>query len=138
TSGAFSCTACGTGYSGCQPSCTLCTAGTYSFSWDEHCRTCPEGTWSLAGAGAAGIGFACDWCPAETSSPPGSNELTDCTCLAGYTAASDGVECGACDAGTYKTATGAGDCSACLAGTSSSASGSTELTDCTDCLAGTY
>ena len=76
----------------------------------------------------------CQACPSQTSSASGSDGLTDCACLAGYTATSDGVACDACDSGDYKVATGAGECSTCPAGTSS-ASGSDGLTDC-KCLAG--
>jgi hypothetical protein len=35
-------------------------------------------------------------CPVEKSSASGSAALTDCQCLAGYTAASDGEDCTAC------------------------------------------
>jgi hypothetical protein len=59
----------------------------------------------------------CVECPAGTSSAAGSDEATDCKCLAGYTAGSDGVECTACDAGLFKTGTGAGNCLPCDAGT---------------------
>ncbi|KAJ1466365.1 hypothetical protein T484DRAFT_1603964, partial [Baffinella frigidus] len=76
----------------------------------------------------------CTACPSFTGVAEGSNTLADCKCVAGYTAASDGVACSACDAGTYKAGTGAGECSTCPAGTSS-ASGSDALTDC-KCLAG--
>jgi hypothetical protein len=110
-----------------------CRAGYTAASDGVACGACNAGAYKVA----TGTG-QCSTCPVGTSSASGSNELTDCKCRAGYTAASDGVACGACDAGAYKVATGTGDCSACLAGTSSSASGSTELTDCTDCLAGTY
>ena len=64
----------------------------------------------------------------------GEHAVTDCTCVAGYTASSNGVACSACGAGTYKPAAGAGICTACPAHTSSAA-GSTAAGDCT-CLAG--
>ena len=56
--------------------------------------------------------------------------MTDCSCVVGYTAGADGVQCTACVAGTYKEDTGAGACSPCPGG-GSSPDGSDALGDCT-------
>jgi len=77
---------------------------------------------------------SCMTCPSHTSSASGSDELTDCVCVAGYTAISDGEACTVCEAGTFKSAVGNATCSMCPAG-ASSAEESDEATDC-KCLAG--
>ncbi|KAJ1486806.1 hypothetical protein T484DRAFT_1666447 [Baffinella frigidus] len=105
-----------------------CSAG-FTGADGGTCAACVVGEYKAA----AGPG-SCTACPSHASSASGSNYLTDCKCVAGYTAASDGVSCSACNAATYKVATGTGPCSTCPAGTSS-ASGSDDLTDC-NCLAG--
>ncbi|KAJ1470397.1 hypothetical protein T484DRAFT_1575161, partial [Baffinella frigidus] len=105
-----------------------CSAG-FTDADGGECTPCDAGTFkSVTGSGI------CTWCPSHTSSAAGSVEVTDCVCVAGHTAESDGVPCRACDAGTYKAGTGAGECSVCPVG-SSSASGIEALTDC-KCLAG--
>ena len=37
----------------------------------------------------------------NTNSLAASNELAQCTCLPGYSAKADGLECSACPTGTY-------------------------------------
>ena len=49
----------------------------------------------------------CSTCPAATISAEGSDEVTDCTYVAGFLAASDGMQCSACEVGMYKDAIGA-------------------------------
>ncbi|KAJ1494851.1 hypothetical protein T484DRAFT_1608720, partial [Baffinella frigidus] len=147
--------------------CTACEAGTYKAATGAgECSTCPAGTSSALGSdalddckclvgyrgtsdgaactaceagtfkSAAGAG-ECSTCPPGTNSVSESDEVTDCQCLAGYTAASDGLKCGACETGAYKVATGAGSCTACPSHTSSSEK-SDEVTDCCSmCPAGT-
>jgi len=73
-------------------------------------------------------------CPAGTSSPAGSDALSDCICTVGYNAGSDGVACSACEAGTYKSTPGTGECSSCPEWTNSS-TGSDDLNGCI-CVAG--
>jgi len=60
---------------------------------------------------------------------PGSISADACVCKEGYT----GVNCNACPAGKFKTATGSGECTACEAGTYAA---STASTSCTACPAG--
>ena len=101
-----------------------CSAG-YSGSFDgAACTACDAGTYKVApGAGH------CSACPAGTSSSGGGTQLVDCKCLAGYTAASDGVACSACKAGTHKDSAGAGGCVECPAHSACGA-GSGALSDC--------
>jgi hypothetical protein len=91
---------CNTGYTASQNGvlCTACVAGSYK---------------NTPGTGA------CSACPDFTSSASASSLVTDCTCDAGYTAASDGVECTACIAGTYKADTGSVSCTDCAPRTNS-------------------
>ncbi|KAJ1476585.1 hypothetical protein T484DRAFT_3088278 [Baffinella frigidus] len=106
----------------------LCSAG-FTGNDGGLCTPCAVGEYKAAvGSGS------CTACPLHTSSVGGSNEQTDCTCVVGYTAASDGDVCSACDAGTYKATAGTEPCSMCPTGTSS-ARESNDLTDC-KCLAG--
>ncbi|KAJ1469583.1 hypothetical protein T484DRAFT_1642577 [Baffinella frigidus] len=139
TTGTGACSTCPSGTSSGAGSdsmgalaCSTCAAGTGNNNRGsttvDACVQCGVNTWS--GDGAA----TCADCPSYTSSVGGGNKKTGCTCLVGYTAASDGVSCSACEAGTFKSARGTGECSTCPAGTSS-ASGSNELTDC-KCVVG--
>ncbi|KAJ1486211.1 hypothetical protein T484DRAFT_1619302 [Baffinella frigidus] len=108
-----------------------CTAGHGQVAVGASlCTPCPTKTYKAA----TGID-TCSICPFGTNSSVGSDELTDCTCFAGYTAVSDGQECTACADGTYKTETGTATCDGvCPTGTSSAA-GSNEQTDC-KCMVG--
>jgi len=82
------------------------------------------------GDGTGAIGA----CPADSSSPAGSDALTDCRCNAGYTGP-DGGECSACPVGTFKDAAGSAECLACPSSNASSPAGSDHVTDC-QCNAG--
>lgn len=88
-----------------------------------------------AGRYASTVGqSACSFCPAYTNSPAPllptvNDELTDCTCVAGYTGA-DGLECAACAVNTYKTTTGSAACTACVENTMTLAIGSTNINHC--------
>jgi hypothetical protein len=59
-------------------------------------------------------------CPSHTSSAEGSDEVTDCVCVAGYTAASDGVACSPCEAGMFKRVVGTAACETCPVNSGSS------------------
>jgi cysteine-rich repeat protein len=76
----------------------------------------------------------CDTCPDYTSSPPGSQNIRNCTCLVGHVARSHGLSCSPCEAGTFKNVSGAGICYPCHPG-STSLEASTASTDC-NCQAG--
>ncbi|KAJ1465861.1 hypothetical protein T484DRAFT_1647649, partial [Baffinella frigidus] len=75
------------------------------------------------------MGETCNVCPSGTTSPTASNVVTDCTCLLGYMARSDGVTCHACEMGTFKNTTGSGGCFTCPTETISPEA-STTSTDC--------
>jgi len=97
-----------------QTSCEECAVGKYGdTNGNRHCSECPQNSRSLSA---------------------GSVAVTDCKCLTGYTADSDGEACSACPNGEYKSVTGTSTCSLCPAGTSSE-QGSSALVDCM-CLAG--
>ncbi|KAJ1469289.1 hypothetical protein T484DRAFT_1643042, partial [Baffinella frigidus] len=136
------CEACPVGMSnskGGTHSCTKCDANTEStigsatcqcsagFTRNEggRCTVCEAGSYNDKTGSKE-----CSACPWFTSSAAGSKEQSDCKCLAGYTAASDGVECTACDEGTFKGATGSGECRDCLAGTYTATKGSGTCAAC--------
>ena len=87
TSNGVACTACVEGDDVCS---SACVQGQYN-SADDGSKTCAE-------------------CPEYTFSVAGSMALTDCKCIAGYTADSDGVACSACAYGTYKSDVGSSPC----------------------------
>ncbi|KAJ1464261.1 hypothetical protein T484DRAFT_1649837, partial [Baffinella frigidus] len=102
---------CQTGYTagsdGVQ--CSSCLIGTSKdVVGPSTCEACVSGTYA-----AMRGQDTCTECPSYTSSVEGSSEQVDCKCTAGYTAASDGVECDKCPKGTYKHETGAVACSVC-------------------------
>jgi Tyrosine-protein kinase ephrin type A/B receptor-like len=102
---------CNVGYTGVGGGvlCTPCPTGSYKDTIGSgNCTACPEGTYSTnVGAGQ------CTLCPLRTSSVTGCKQLSDCKCVKGSTAVSDGVECTLCTAGTYKSSTGTAACTLC-------------------------
>ncbi|KAJ1466741.1 hypothetical protein T484DRAFT_1646610 [Baffinella frigidus] len=76
---------------------------------------------------------SCSNCPLHTSSVSGSDNVTDCKCMAGHNGTTDGVECTACLIGEYTDRVGVGHCSMCPTGTSSV--GGSQLTGC-KCVTG--
>jgi len=74
--------------------------------------------------------YACLPCPAGTSSPVETYDITGCICIEGYTAESNGVACTACAAATWKNVAGNTTCIACPVG-SDSPEGSQNIQDCT-------
>ena len=96
------------------------------------CKTCGVGTYK----NATGT-HACANCPAHTHSGPGSGDLTNCTCVKGYTGV-DGAVCSPCIRGTYKDVNGSAACELCPAGKYSSASAATSSSTCSDCPAYSY
>ena len=71
------------------------------------CASCDAGTFKTADADTA-----CDNCPADATSPTGSDELTDCFCNAGYSG-SNGGTCTVCPTDTYQDTPGSSTCEAC-------------------------
>ena len=124
--------------------CSDCPAYSYSDagSMDEANCSCGKGyTVIVEGGGcvacAAGSfkdvngSAACTLCPAVSSSPVGSAEVTSCTCNSGsegpdggvcvcqpgYEGEDDGDSCVACVEGKFKNATGTAECQVCGKGT---------------------
>ncbi|KAJ1464526.1 hypothetical protein T484DRAFT_1649451, partial [Baffinella frigidus] len=101
-----------------------CAAGSHLDPDNGDCTLCAA--WTFKSTAGTGVFSSC---PNGTSSEPGSDALTDCTCITGYTAESDGIVCSPCAVDYYKSTTGAGVCSSCPTETSSEP-GSDELADC--------
>ena len=74
--------------------CTLCGPGRYSAEPGQ---------------------VTCIACPSNSSSGPGSGNVTDCECNAGYSGP-DGGACVACGAGTHKDVNGTAPCTLCPGG----------------------
>jgi sugar lactone lactonase YvrE len=114
---ASQCTSCVAGYGtntgGANPSCSICSAGSYSANGAATCTTCPSGA---------------------TTTGQGSTSSGDCVCSAGYTG--NGVTCTACAQGNYKSTTGSATCTDCPSNTYTSSTGSTAVTQCTVCKIG--
>ena len=92
--------------------CVACAAGKYKASdGGAPCTDCMSGKYRTFEAGT--METQCLLCPANTFSFSASTLLTNCSCNAGYSGASDGVACVACVAGSYKTAVGIGTCTNC-------------------------
>ncbi|KAJ1465804.1 hypothetical protein T484DRAFT_1591497, partial [Baffinella frigidus] len=112
--------------------CTPCAAEKYSgvvgAVAESTCVNCPDNTFSSATAETT-----CSSCPINTFSSTGSGNVTDCRCNAGYTAGTDGMECTACIAGTYKTYTGWGDCSLCSVNTYATSIANPSYASCLSC-----
>lgn len=113
--------------------CTACIAGTYKLlKGSASCVNCPADTYSVTvNATTAGTCLAC---PANSVSPAGSDDVTDCQCNPGYTGPNGGP-CVQCAAGLWKSWIGPEACSTCPEGTYSGATGLTNYTQCTDCPA---
>eukprot|EP00961_Rhodomonas_salina_P012447 167606-Rhodomonas_salina.3 len=113
--------------------CGSCFMGRYldGVGSSGSCVACPAGSYSpVAGAMNAST---CLGCPANTDAFPGSTNITDCICNAGYTGAA-GASCMACKAGTYKGVNGTGVCLHCSEGRYQN---TTAASMCEDCPANT-
>jgi hypothetical protein len=73
--------------------------------------------------------FPCTSCPAHSSSPPGSDDVTACSCNAGFTG-QDGAACESCTPGTYKVSSGSDECWKCSPGAYSSLGGQVICKSC--------
>ncbi|MBE6456492.1 MAG: hypothetical protein E7008_00920 [Alphaproteobacteria bacterium] len=95
--------------------CTQCAGGEYSAGGTA--TSC--GTIKANCYGGAGSSTECpNSCTANSSSPAGSDAISDCSCNAGYSgnAATSGGTCTACAKGTYKSASGNTTCSSAGSG----------------------
>ena len=145
TSGPGTCSySCDAGYyydsSASTPTCTKCTAGTYSAAGSTSCTSCAAGTYSAAGASSCtncdagkysdAKASSCTNCAAGKYSAAGASSCTNCA--AGKYSAAGASSCTNCAAGTYSAA-GASSCTNCPGGTYSTTAGSSSCTACTDC-----
>lgn len=122
---------CVPGYAGgvLDNGCVACGVGTYKDTQHAECQACPDFT---------------------TTDASGSNSVTDCLCLQGYTAQTTGVACVECAGGEYKDFTGSTACLVCPLNSNSppgstspsscvcSAGFTTDGTSCVQCGAGSY
>ena len=107
----------------------MCAAGYYSDSPGDSCKQCPEGSFC---ATSSVTGTSVKPCPANSTSPAGSKNISNCTCNMGYTGHNG--SCAACEAGTFKASTGTALCTAYPTFASSPVA-SNAATNCT-CIAG--
>ena len=164
TTSIFECV-CFPGYYNSRPEfpyvCEACPAGTYSDNFNlTICAECPTGKYGVQPASAHVRD--CSYCPDNTDSAAGSDELVDCKCDAGFFSETgsfghrDGIEnkCTECAAGSYNPTPDQTACLLCPVGTFSTAVGaiadpcvqcadgfvalSEGTTACTACGTGTY
>jgi hypothetical protein len=76
----------------------------------------------------------CENCPNFTSAPSGSLNVSNCSCILGYTG-TNGQICTACDQGKYKSIVGSLPCTSCSSGTFSTGIG---ISACSSCIPGSY
>ena len=110
----------------------LCDAGYYFngvYGQTDSCLACPVDTFKGVST-IADNEEACNNCPANTSSPEASVDITNCECLAGYEAAENGFACTPCFPGTNKSSTGVGSCTPCPVNTFSDTLSTLECSAC--------
>ena len=78
------------------------------------------------------VAAECVACPALSTSPPGSDVRSNCSCISGATGY-NGAPCVSCVAGKYKVAPGSAFCSACEGGKYSNAIAATSADTCISC-----
>ncbi|KAJ1465596.1 hypothetical protein T484DRAFT_1647963, partial [Baffinella frigidus] len=112
-----------------QHGCTNCGAGTYWGGSGVHsCAQCRANTYSTTVKATSSS--ACIACPSNTASTLGSNVITRCSCIAGYTATAVGRACTACGVGTYKSLAGISECIPCPVGNYTDTVGSLSCKPC--------
>ena len=141
--------ACMPGYTGTNDGCVQCELGKYKpSSGSQSCTVCPDGFIGLNSTQSRmSVSLACTQCginrythdlstcgdcPDNTMAPIGSNEITDCKCLPGYTG-EDGLACSPCGFGTYKETVGSSECILCSSDTYQSQTNATSVSSCLPC-----
>lgn len=115
---------------------------------ESTCQLCPADSYQDQ-LGAFNASF-CKACPANTFALPGSTDITNCSCIPGYTGpdgractsylvgkykkVSGSAECLLCEEGTYVNITAATSCVSCPRA-ASAAPGASEISNCT-CIPG--
>ena len=89
---------------------------------------CSVGTYSNVTATSS-----CLTCPAFSTSPAASANISECACQVGYTHTVPGTPCTACQPGTYKETNGSAACTPCAAGTYSAVLNASTADTCTLC-----
>ena len=126
---------------GNQP-CTLCPAGTTGATFEisatlradeSACAPCSPNTYStlLYAPDAGGDVFQCAACPTDALSSASSTSVGNCSCSSGFSFASTGSPCEACEPGKFKRHVANTHCAPCATG--SYALGAASL--CTQCPA---
>lgn len=118
--------------------CLPCESGSYwkGYFGANSCERCPNNTYS--GAVAANSSSTCKSCQGNSTSAMGSDESTDCHCLAGYLTKDLGyvnATCQQCSAGSYNPTMDATTCSKCEGGYQSSSPGAVSREQCVGCAA---
>jgi len=111
--------------------CTICTAGTYKgLLRNDECDVCGANTFCPEGS------ISEQSCTAFSQALPGSDEIADCECNAGYTLnthSSADYTCEPCETGKYKNTIGPQLCVDCPANKYNEDTGSDAVGDCRDC-----
>ena len=109
--------------------CAGCPLGAYcNQTSSTQCFLCPASKYNNDTAASG-----CFDCPSESTSQPGSLQISSCICDAGYWG--NLFNCTACTPGTYQSSPGSENCSECNSGTYVNVS---SATTCTNCPAGQY
>jgi hypothetical protein len=122
---------CNAGYTGPDGgTCTACSAGKFKpTNGSDACTQCAVGKY----VGSLGATYdQCVLCPRNSTSPAGSDVISNCICDAGTTGIAHTGSCLPCEAGKFKAAAGSAACALCSAGTYSTAG----LSACTQCPTG--
>ena len=108
--------------------CVSCPAGKFANTTNStHCFSCVSGKYS-AQVGARSE-LTCNDCPQKQTSPPASDEFSDCRCIPGFTGA-NGVSCSACLPGSFKDVVGDAACKLCAQGSYISFAAATACNEC--------
>ena len=128
---------CREGYTGPDGiECTQCVAGTYKeTNGTAPCSKCVKGKYSTETAQISES--ACSDCPSHALSGVGSISQVNCTCNKGYTGP-DGMECEACETGSFKDVNGTAACTLCSRGKYSTVTAAISETACQGCPFYTY
>lgn len=106
--------------------CEACGVARFSAGGTTACELCPPSSTTLSPVSVSlqqclcSGGYyrqetECDACPEHMDSPVGSTDITNCSCIPGYTG-SDGISCEACRVGEYKSNDGSASCQLCEEG----------------------
>jgi hypothetical protein len=129
---------CNAGFTGLNGGhCSACPAGKYKIiSGSSDCISCDADMYSTAVASTTGV--TCQACPTSSQSPQGSSAKAACVCNMGYTGVGGSAApytCTACEAGTFKDATGPATCTNCAEDKYSTEGAAVSVATCLGCAA---